>query len=159
MIHVEFLENASFKSYDGVCWSSRSSLLDKLSMYKRDSDGWLSTRVVYRSSYASHDLTDPWLSTYLLKYICVLFRTTRGLDGWHSQQAHAFIVCGHITRCAPMVLHHGISWSYYVTMYSLYAAAIMFTVLIAIFCIHFICRWREFSLSKHLFEDKVRILR
>ena len=48
MKRVEFLENALFKSYGGICWSSRSSsLLDELSMNKRDSDDFFSTRVVY----------------------------------------------------------------------------------------------------------------
>ena len=40
---MDFLENASFKSCGNICWSSRSSsLLDEVSMYKRDNDDWSS---------------------------------------------------------------------------------------------------------------------
>ena len=62
MKRVDFLENASFKSYGDICWSSRSSsLLDELSVYRRDSDDFFSTRVAYRSSYSSHNSTDSSL--------------------------------------------------------------------------------------------------
>ena len=100
MKRVEFLENALFKSYGGICWSSRSSsLLDELSMHKRDSDGFFSTRVVYRSSYTSHSSTDSWLVTYLsiisFLALCVHYlkpHKNLGLNGWqdiHSAYVHS----------------------------------------------------------------------
>ena len=43
MYHVDSIENASFKTFGYICWSTLPcSLLDKLSIDKRDSDGFLS---------------------------------------------------------------------------------------------------------------------
>ena len=57
---VEFLENALSCPDIRTCRSSlSSSLLDELSLYERDSNGFFSTRVVYGSSYTSSNSTDP----------------------------------------------------------------------------------------------------
>ena len=61
---VTFIENALFKSSGDICWPPLpSSLLDKLSMDKRDSDGFFSKRLVHvcRSSDRSYNLTDSSL--------------------------------------------------------------------------------------------------
>ena len=51
MKHVDFVDNALFKSYGDIYWSSRpSSRRDELSMCKSYSDNFFSTTVVYRYS-------------------------------------------------------------------------------------------------------------
>ena len=64
MYCVDFVENALFKSYDEICWwPLPSSLLDELSMDKRDNDGFFSRRLVYRTNNESYNLTDSSLVT------------------------------------------------------------------------------------------------
>ena len=110
---VGFLENALFKSYGVICWSSRSSLLlDELSTYKRDSDGFFSTRVVYtcRFSYTSHNSTDSWLIAYLsiTSFLALYVRYLEPHEdqtGDVSITAYECIARGRITRRTPRVLH------------------------------------------------------
>ena len=59
MYCVDFVENALFKSSADIYWLPLpSSLLDELSMDKRDSDGFFSNRIVCRTSDSSHNSTD-----------------------------------------------------------------------------------------------------
>ena len=49
---VDFIDNALFKGYGNICCSSQpSSLCDKLSVYKSDSDSFFSTTIVYIFSH------------------------------------------------------------------------------------------------------------
>ena len=48
---MDFATNDLFKSYGNICCLSKASLLlDEVSMYKSDSDTFLLTTIVYRSS-------------------------------------------------------------------------------------------------------------
>ena len=54
------VENALFKSSGDICWSPLpSSLLDQLSVDKRDSNGFFSSRLVCRTRDSSYNSTDP----------------------------------------------------------------------------------------------------
>ena len=64
MCCVNFVENASFKSFGDICQSPLPSpLLDKLSVTKRDSNGFFSRKIVGRSSDSSYNSTDSSLNT------------------------------------------------------------------------------------------------
>ena len=83
---VDFVENASFKSSGDICWPPwPSSLLDELSIDKRDSDGFISRLVVRSSSDSSYNLTDSSQITvgYQLRFLAL------DLLIWHA--------CGTIT--------------------------------------------------------------
>ena len=61
---VDFIENALFKSSGEICWSPLpSSLLDELSMDKRDSNGFFSRRLACRTNDRSYNSTDSSLVT------------------------------------------------------------------------------------------------
>ena len=48
---MDFVENALFKSSGDICSPPLPSFLDKLTMDKQDSDGFISRRIVCRTSY------------------------------------------------------------------------------------------------------------
>ena len=63
------VEIALFKSSGDICWIPLpSSLLDKLSVNKRDSDGFFSRRLPCRSSDRSYNLTDSVLNIVTVSY-------------------------------------------------------------------------------------------
>ena len=87
MFCMDFFENALFRSSGNIgCASLPSSLFEELSMNKRDSDGFFSRRLVYRSSVSSYRLTDssPVTVDYQLRFLpyCVL---NRNLLNWHAR--------------------------------------------------------------------------
>ena len=61
---VDFAENALFKSSGDICWSPPPSLLlGQLSVNKRDSDGFFSSKLECRTSDSSYNSTDSSLVT------------------------------------------------------------------------------------------------
>ena len=81
---LAFIENALLKSSDDICWPPlSSSLLDELSMDKRDSDGFFSRRLVCKSSDRSYNLTDSSLVivNYQLRFLpWTFFVCTKSAD-------------------------------------------------------------------------------
>ena len=62
MYCVDFIKNALFRSSCNICWPPLPSLLlDRLSMDKRGSDGFVSRWLAYRSSNKSYNSTDSSL--------------------------------------------------------------------------------------------------
>ena len=97
-IYALYVENALFKSSGDICWPPLpSSLLDELSMYKRDSDGFFSRRLVCRYSDSSYNLTDLTLVIdHWLRFLpLAFFVRTKSADlayTWYTA-AYYIIVC------------------------------------------------------------------
>ena len=103
---VDFVENALFKSYGNICWPPLpSSLLDRLSIDKMDSNGFFSRWLVCRTSDMSYNLTGWSLVTvncqlclFGLSWLPVLYCTC-------DIHVH-FVSYGYIIVCnAIQVLH------------------------------------------------------
>ena len=75
---MEFVENALATFADHH--AQPSLLLDELSMHKRDSNGFFSTRVVCRSSDTSHNSTTGYVAIdyKLLGFLCAACTRGRG---------------------------------------------------------------------------------
>ena len=72
---VDFVKNALFKNSGDTCSPPLpSSLLDELLMDKRDSDGFISRRIVCRTSDSSYNSTGSPVVTvgYQLRFLALL---------------------------------------------------------------------------------------
>ena len=92
---VDFVENTLFKSSGDIFWPPLpSSLLDKLSMDKRDSNGFVSWRLVCRCSDSSYNLADSSLVTvdYQLCFLPLTSLCVLNLLIWHTRGTAAYCV-------------------------------------------------------------------
>ena len=101
MHRVDFTENALFKSSGNICWSPLpSSLLGQLSVDKLDSDGFFSSRLVFRTSDNSYNSTDSSLVKvdYQQSFVASdFFVCSKSADhvrhtrtrAWHVMSSHA----------------------------------------------------------------------
>ena len=98
---VDFAENALFKSFSDICWLPLpSSLLDQLSVDKRDSGGFFSSRLVCRTSDSSYNSTDSSLVT---------------VDYQQSFMASDFFVCSKTADHACQAYTHTCMACYVIT--------------------------------------------
>ena len=83
MYCVDFVEDALFKSSSEICWSTLpSSLHNKLSMDKRDSDDFFSWRLACRTNDRSYNSTDSSLVTVDYQQCFLAFKTTDQARAW-----------------------------------------------------------------------------
>ena len=107
MYCVDFVENTLFNSSGEICWSPLpSSLLDELSMDKRDSDGFFSRRLACRTNDRSYNSTDSSLVTvdyqqcFLACFLCFVAKLL--IRQVHGHASYYVIACNckmHIYSC------------------------------------------------------------
>ena len=99
---VDFVEDALFKSNGNICWSPLPPFLDQLSMDKRNSNGFFSSRLVCRTSDSSCNSTDWSLVTvdYQPSFMACDFHCVEQ-NCWSGIHMHTCMVMQHITSsCA-----------------------------------------------------------
>ena len=96
---LAFAENASFKSFGVICWSPPPSALPgELSMYKQDSDGFFSTRIVCMASGRSSNTTGSsliiahWQISLLAICACYKLLTQHSMPPGTSTLAHVILL-------------------------------------------------------------------
>ena len=93
MYCVTFVENALFKRSSDICQRSLpSSLLDELSMDKRDSNGFLSRRLVCRSGDRSYNSTNSSLSHSRLSTTLLALKFDLNLLIWHTHGTATYYI-------------------------------------------------------------------
>ena len=136
---MDFTENALFKSSGDIYWSSLPSwLLGQLSVDKWDSDGFITSRLVCRTSDNSYNSTD--LSLVIVDFqqsfvASEFFVCTKTAD--YACQAYTCMACyvimyNHIisSRCPELSLHNTGAWVQH--HHTLIQHSISYTIL----CVH-----------------------